>query len=30
MAGGIGLVGVFFIPAAVLAVAVVKLWRERP
>ena len=31
MAGGIGLVGVFFIPAAVvLAVAAVKLWRERP
>jgi hypothetical protein len=30
MAGGIGLVGVFFVPAAVvLAVAVVKLWRER-
>ena len=31
MAGGIGLVGVFFIPAAVvLAVAAVKLWREQP
>jgi hypothetical protein len=31
MAGGIGLIGVFFIPAAVvLAVAAVKLWRERP
>jgi hypothetical protein len=31
MAGGIGLVGVFFVPAAVvLAVGVVKLWRERP
>jgi hypothetical protein len=31
MAGGIGLIGVFFVPAAVvLAVAAVKLWRERP
>ena len=31
MAGGIGLVGAFFIPAAVvLAVAAVKLWREQP
>jgi hypothetical protein len=30
MAGGIGRIGVFFIPAAVvLAVAAVKLWRER-
>ena len=31
MAGGIGRVGVFFVPAlVVLAVAAVKLWRERP
>jgi hypothetical protein len=31
MAGGIGRIGVFFVPAAVvLAVAAVKLWRERP
>jgi hypothetical protein len=30
MAGGVGRVGVFFVPAAVvLAVAAVKLWRER-
>jgi hypothetical protein len=29
--GGIGLIGVFFVPAAVvLAVAAVKLRRERP
>ena len=31
MAAGAGLVGVFFFPAAVmLAVAAVKVWRERP
>jgi hypothetical protein len=31
MAGGIGRVGLFFVPAlVVLAVAAVKLWRERP
>jgi hypothetical protein len=30
MAGGIGRIGAFFVPAAVvLAVAAVKLWRER-
>jgi hypothetical protein len=30
MAGGTGRIGVFFVPAAVvLAVAAVKLWRER-
>lgn len=31
MAGGMGLIGVFFIPAAVaLAVAAVKMGREQP
>jgi hypothetical protein len=31
IAGGIGLTGVFFVPAlVVLAIASVKLWREQP